>query len=101
MTFRTRYGHFEFLVISFGITTSSTTFMDLINRVFRKYLYLFVIVFINDILIYSRRENDHMRHLRIVLQVLKDNQIFAMFSKCEFWLRLVAFLGHIVSSEEV
>ena len=60
-----------------------------------------MIVFINDILIYSRRENDHMRHLRIVLQVLKDNQIFAMFSKCEFWLRSVAFLGNIVSSEGV
>ena len=75
--------------------------MDLMNRVFRNYLDLFFIVFIDDILIYSRSENDYMRHLRIVLQVLKDNKFFAKLSKCEFWLRSVAFLGDIVSSEGV
>jgi len=72
--------------------------MDLMNRVFRQYLDLFVIVFIDDILIYSRSEGDHMKHLRLVLQVLKDYQLYAKFSKCKFWLRSVAFLGHIVSS---
>ena len=73
MEFRTKYGHFEFLVMSFGLTNAPTTFMDLLNRVFRKYLDLFVIFFIDDILIYSTSENDHIRHLRIILQVLKDN----------------------------
>ena len=87
--------------MSFGLTNAPMTFMDLMNRVFRKYLDLFVIVLNDDILVYSRSENDHMRHLRIVLQVLKDNQLFAKFSKCEFWLRFVAFLRHIVSSEGV
>ncbi|KAH0697960.1 hypothetical protein KY289_015442 [Solanum tuberosum] len=97
--FRTRYGHYEFLVISFGLTNASVTFMDLMNRFFWQYFDMFVIVFIDDILIYSRSENDHMDHLRIVLQVLKDHQLFTKFSKCEFWLRSVAFLGHIVSSK--
>ena len=73
--------------------------MGLMNLVFRSYLDLFVIVFIDDILIYSKSENDHMNHLRIVLQVLKDNQLFSKFNKCEFWLILVAFLGHIFSTE--
>ena len=71
------------------------------NLVFRNFLDSFVIVFIDDILIYSKSEDDHMNHLRIVLQVLKDHQLYAKFSKCEFWLRSVAFLGHIVSSEGI
>jgi len=75
--------------------------MDLMNRVFRQYLDMFVIVFIDDILIYSRSENEHVDHLRIVLQVLKDQQLFAKFSKCEFLLRSIAFLGHIVSSKGI
>ena len=99
--FRTRYGHFEFLVMSFGLTNAPAAFMDLMNRVFRNFLDSFVIVFIDDILIYSKSEDDHMNHLRIVLQVLKDHQLYAKFSKCEFWLRSVAFLGHIVSSEGI
>ena len=99
MAFQTRYGHFEFLVMSFGLINALAAFMDHVNRAFRKYLDLFVIVFIDEILIYSRSENDHMRHLRLVLQVLKDNQLFAKFRKCEFWLISVSFLGHIVSSE--
>ena len=99
--FRTRYGHFEFLVMSFGLTNAPTAFMDLMNRVFRNYLDSFVIVFIDDILIYSKSEDDHMNHLRIVLQALKDHQLYAKFSKCEFWLRSFAFLGHIVSSEGI
>ena len=79
--FRTRYRQFEFLVMSFCLTNVPTTFMDLMNRVFRKCLYLFVIVFADDILIYFRSENDHMSHMRIVLQILKDNQIFGKFDR--------------------
>ncbi|KAH0709204.1 hypothetical protein KY284_010631 [Solanum tuberosum] len=99
--FRTRYGHFELLVMSFGLTNALVAFMDLMNRVFRNYLDSFVIVFIDYILIYSKSEDDHMNHLRIVLQVLKDHQLYSKFSKWEFWLRSVVFLGHIVSSEGI
>ncbi|KAH0709388.1 hypothetical protein KY284_010815 [Solanum tuberosum] len=98
MAFHTRYGHYEFLVMFFGLTKPPVAFMDLMNRVFRQYLDLFVIVFIDDILIYSRSEGDHIKHLRLVLQVLKDHILYAKFSKCEFWLRSVAFLGHIMLS---
>ncbi|KAH0689359.1 hypothetical protein KY289_016717 [Solanum tuberosum] len=94
--FRTRYGHYEFLVMSFGLTNAPATFMDLMNRVFKPYLDMFVIVFIDDILIYSRNEEDHASHLRIVLQTLKDRELYVKFSKCEFWLEFVAFLGHII-----
>ncbi|KAH0748617.1 hypothetical protein KY290_027849 [Solanum tuberosum] len=100
-TFRTRYGHYEFLVMSFGLTNLPATFMDLMNRVFKPYLYMFVIVFIDDILIYSRNDEDHASHLRIVLQTLKDRELYAKFSKCEFWLESVAFLGHIMSRERI
>ncbi|WMV08284.1 hypothetical protein MTR67_001669 [Solanum verrucosum] len=100
-TFRTRYGHHEFVVMSFGLTNAPAAFMDLMNRVFKQYLDLFVIVFIDDILIYSRNEEEHASHLRVVLQTLKDRQLFAKFSKCEFWLQLVAFLWHIASSEGI
>ncbi|KAH0709250.1 hypothetical protein KY284_010677 [Solanum tuberosum] len=96
MAFRTRYDHYEFLVMS-----TPAAFMDLMNRVFRQYLDLFVIVFIDDILIYSRSENAHIDHLRIVLQILKDQQLYAKFSICEFWLRSIAFLGHIVLSKGI
>ncbi|KAH0758120.1 hypothetical protein KY290_021613 [Solanum tuberosum] len=100
-TFRTRYGHYEFVVLSFGLTNAPAAFMDLMNRVFKQYLDLFIIVFIDDILIYSRNEKEHASHLRVVLQTLKDRQLFAKFSKCEFLLQYVAFLGHIVSSEGI
>ncbi|KAH0705906.1 hypothetical protein KY285_010431 [Solanum tuberosum] len=96
-SFRTRYGHYEFLVMSFGLTNAPTTFMDLMNRVFKPYLDMFVIIFIDGILIYSKNEEDHASHLRIVLQTLKDKELYAKFYKCEFWLEYVAFLGHIVS----
>ena len=100
-TFKTRYGHYEFVVMSFRLTKSPTTFMDLMNKVFKQYLDLFVIVFIDDILIYSTNKEEHASHLRIFLQTLKDRQLFAKFSKCEFWLQSVAFLGHIVSSKGI
>ena len=87
--------------MSFGITNAPANFMDLMNRVFKQYLDLFVIVFINDIIIYSTSEKEDAIHLRVVLQTLKDRQLLLKFSKCEFWLRSVAFLGHIVSSEGI
>ncbi|KAH0723877.1 hypothetical protein KY290_005311 [Solanum tuberosum] len=99
--FRTWYGHYEFVVMSFGLTNALAAFIDLLNRVFKQYLDLFVIVFIDDILIYSRNEEEHVTHLRVVLQTLKDRQLLSKFSKCEFWLQSVAFIGHIVSSEGI
>ena len=84
--FRTRYGHYEFLLMSFGLTNAPASFMDLMNRVFRPYLDRFVIVFIDDILVYSRSELEHERHLGLVLQTLRQYQLYAKFSKCEFWL---------------
>ncbi|KAJ8748563.1 hypothetical protein K2173_003464 [Erythroxylum novogranatense] len=100
-TFRTRYGHYEFLVMPFGLTNAPATFMDLMNRVFRPYLNQFVVVFIDDILVYSRNEHDHSEHLRIVLQTLKERQLYAKLSKCDFWLQEISFLGHVVSSEGI
>lgn len=100
-TFRTRYGHYEFLVMSFGLTNAPAAFMDLMNRVFKQFLDKFVIVFIDDILVYSKSPNDHEQHLRIVLQRMREEQLYAKFSKCEFWLKQVAFLGHIVSKEGI
>ncbi|KAL4033109.1 hypothetical protein IC575_006195 [Cucumis melo] len=93
-TFRSRYGHYEFIVMSFGLTNAPAVFMDLMNRVFREFLDTFVIVFMDDILIYSKTEAEHEEHLRIVLQTLRDNKLYAKFSKCEFWLKQVrSFLG--------
>ena len=101
MAFRTRYGHYEFLVMAFGLTNAPATFMDLMNRVFKKYLDEFVIVFIDDILIYSKTEKEHAEHLRIALEILRKEKLYAKFSKCEFWLREVQFLGHVVSHEGI
>ena len=83
-TFRTRYGHYEFLVMPFGLTNAPAVFMDLMNRVFHTFLDKFVIVFIDDILVYSPSEDVHADHLRQVLQILRDQQLYAKFSKCEF-----------------
>ena len=99
--FRTRYGHYEFLVMPFGLTNAPTAFMDLMNRVFQPYLDKFVIVFINDILVYSGSSEEHSEHLRIVLQTLRELQLYAKLSKCQFWLDRVAFLGHVISVEGV
>ncbi|KAG8496911.1 hypothetical protein CXB51_008092 [Gossypium anomalum] len=99
--FRTRYGHYEFLVMPFGLTNAPAVFMDLMNRIFRPYLDRFVVVFIDDILVYSRDETEHAEHLRLVLQILRDKQLYAKFSKCEFWLREVSFLGHVVSASGI
>ena len=83
----------------FGLTNAPAAFMDLMNRVCRDYLDKFVIVFIDDILIYSKNEKEHEEHLRIILNLLKKEQLYAKFSKCEFWLKTVQFLGHVVDSE--
>ncbi|KAA0054785.1 pol protein [Cucumis melo var. makuwa] len=99
--FRSRYGHYEFIVMSFGLTNAPAVFMDLMNRVFREFLDTFVIVFIDDIFIYSKTEVEHEEHLRMVLQTLRDNKLYAKFSKCEFWLKQVSFLGHVVSKAGV
>ena len=87
--------------MSFGLTNAPAAFMDLMNRVFKQYLDKFVIVFIDDILVYSRNEEDHADHLRMVLQVLWDRKLFAKFDKCDFWLRFVAFLGHVILGEGI
>ena len=99
--FRTRYEHYEFLVMSFGLTNASTNFMDLMNRVFRLYVDQFVIVFIDDILVYSKDREDHDTRLRVVLETLRKEQLYPKLSKCEFWLNEVSFLGHIVSKEGI
>ena len=99
--FRTRYGHFEFLVRPFGLTNAPATFMDLMNRIFRPYLDQLVIVFIDDILIYSGSGEEHAEHLRIILKTLREHRLYAKLSKCPFWLDSVAFLGHIVSAEGI
>ncbi|KAL5543368.1 hypothetical protein UlMin_007152 [Ulmus minor] len=99
--FRTRYGHYEFLVMPFGLTNAPAAFMDLMNRVFKEFLDKFVIVFIDDILIYSKTKEEHEEHLRITLRTLDEHKLYAKFSKCEFWLDKVHFLGHVVSKDGV
>ncbi|GJR50236.1 putative reverse transcriptase domain-containing protein [Tanacetum coccineum] len=96
--FRTRYGHYEFQVMTFGLTNAPAVFMDLMNRVCKPYLDKFVIVFIDDILIYSKDEKEHEEHLKAILELLKKEKLYAKFSKCEFWIPNVQFLGHVIDS---
>jgi ribonuclease HI len=96
--FRTRYGLYEYTVMSFGLTNAPTYFMYLMNKVFVEYLDKFVGVFIDDILIFSKTKEEHEDHLRLVLEKLRSHQLYAKFSKCDFWLTEVAFLGHIISA---
>jgi hypothetical protein len=96
-TFSTQYGLYEFTVMSFGLTNAPAYFMYLMNKVFMEYLDRFVVVFIDDILIYSKNDSDDEEHLRMVLQKLWDNQLYAKFSKCEFWLDEIPFHGYIIS----
>ncbi|KAJ0802805.1 putative nucleotidyltransferase, Ribonuclease H [Helianthus annuus] len=99
--FRTRYGHYEFLVMPFGLTNAPAVFMDLMNRVFHQFLDKFVIVFIDDILVYSKSREEHEAHLHIVLGTLRHEKLYAKFSKCDFWLSQVSFLGHVISVEGI
>ncbi|GJY98224.1 putative reverse transcriptase domain-containing protein [Tanacetum coccineum] len=94
--FMTRYGHYEFQVMSFGLTNAPAVFMDLMNRVCKPYLDKFVIVLIDDILIYSKSKKEHEEHLRQILKLLKNEELYAKFSKCEFWISRVQFLGYVI-----
>nr|GEX55346.1 putative reverse transcriptase domain-containing protein [Tanacetum cinerariifolium] len=93
---RTRYGHFEFQLIPFGLTNAPGVFMDLMNHVCKPYLDKFIIVFIDDILVYSKDEEEHKKHLKIILELLKKERLYSKFSKCDFWLDSVQFLGHVI-----
>ncbi|GJR81489.1 putative reverse transcriptase domain-containing protein [Tanacetum coccineum] len=99
--FRTRYGHYEFQVMPFGLTNAPAVFMDLMNRVCKPYLDKFVIVFIDDILIYSKSKEEHEEHLKLILELLKKEELYAKFSKCEFWIPKVQFLGHVIDSKGI
>ncbi|GJR43867.1 putative reverse transcriptase domain-containing protein [Tanacetum coccineum] len=99
--FRTRYGHYEFQVMPFGLTNAPAIFMDLMNRVCKPYLDKFVIIFIDDILIYSKNKKEHEEHLKAILELLKKEELYAKFSKCEFWIPKVQFLGHVIDSQGI
>nr|GEW58553.1 putative reverse transcriptase domain-containing protein [Tanacetum cinerariifolium] len=99
--FRTRYGHYKFQVMPFALTNAPAVFMDLMNRVCKPYLDKFVIVFIDDILIYSKDEKEHEEHLKAILELLKKEELYAKFSKCEFWIPKVQFLGHVIDSQGI
>ncbi|GJS21218.1 hypothetical protein Tco_0449850 [Tanacetum coccineum] len=99
--FRTRYGHYEFRVMPFGLTNAPAVFMDLMNRVCKPYLDKFVIMFIDNILIYSRNKKEHEEHLKTILELLKKEELYAKFSKCEFWINTVKFLGHVIDSSGI
>ena len=99
--FRTRYGHYEFTVVPFGFTNAPAAFMCLMNGIFRKYLDKFIIVFLDDILIYSKSKEEHEEHLRITLQVLREKQLYAKMSKCSFYQKEIQYLGHVISEEGI
>ncbi|GJY02914.1 putative reverse transcriptase domain-containing protein [Tanacetum coccineum] len=99
--FQTRYGHFEFQVMPLGLTNVPAVFMDLMNRVCKPYLDNFIIVFIDDILIYLKDEKEHEEHLKAILELLKKEKLYAKYSKCEFWILKVQFLGHVIDSRGI
>jgi hypothetical protein len=96
IAFGTRYGHYEFVVVPFGLTNAPATFMCLMNNVLNKFLDIFVLVFIDDILIYSKNREEHQEHLKLVLQVLREHQLYSKFSKCDFFQKKVHYLGHVI-----
>ena len=99
--FRTQYGHYEFLVMPFRLTNAPASFMDLMNRVFRPYVDQFVVVFIDDILVYSKDAREHEHHLIIVIETLREKKLYDKQDKCDFWLKKVSFLCHIVSAKGI
>jgi hypothetical protein len=99
--FRTRYGHYEFLVMSLELTNAPVIFIDTMNKVFHDYLDQFTIIFINDILIYSKTSKEHEEHLRKILERLKSEKLYAKLKKCEFWLDSMSFLRHVISGKGV
>ncbi|KAK9112467.1 hypothetical protein Scep_019986 [Stephania cephalantha] len=99
--FSTRYGLFQFTVMPFGLTNAPTIFMDLMHKVLRPYLDRYVIVFIDDIVIYSKTRVEHERHLRDVLSTLREHKLYAKFNKCAFWLSEVKFLGHVINGQGI
>ncbi|GJY36313.1 putative reverse transcriptase domain-containing protein [Tanacetum coccineum] len=99
--FRTRYGHYEFQVMPFGLTNALTVFMDLVNRVCKPYPDKFMIVFIDDILIYSKSKEEHEEHLKVILELLNKEELYVKFSKCEFWLSKVQFLSYVINIEGI
>jgi hypothetical protein len=101
IAFRTRYGHYKFTVVPFGLLNAPIVFMCLMNGVFRNYLDKFVIVFLDEILVYSKSEEEHEQHLRMVLQVLREHQLYSKLSKCSFYQRQIHYLGHIISEEGI
>ena len=101
IAFVTRYGQYEFTVVSFGLTNAPAYFMNMMNKVFMDELDKFVVVFIDDILVYLASAEEHEQHLRVVLEKLRQHQLYAKFSKCGFWLEEVAFLGHVFTAKGV
>src|ERR1041385_8710094 len=101
MAITTRYGLYEFTVISFGLTNAPVTFSRMMNSIFMEYLDKFVVVYLDDILIYSKNEEEHAEHLRVVLMKLREHLLYAKFSKCEFWLPEVTYLGHVISAKDI
>ena len=100
-TFRTRYGHYEFVVVPFGLTNALATFMCLMNSVFSRYLDKFVLVFLYDILVYSKNEEDHEEYLRLKLQLLREHQLYAKLRKCDFYRDRIQYFGHIILEEGI
>jgi hypothetical protein len=101
ISFRTRYGHYEFTIVPFGLSNSLAIFMCLMNGVFKEYLDKFFIVFLDDIFIYSKSKEKHEKHLRMVLQFLRENKLNAKISKCIFCQKKIHYLGHIISIEGI
>jgi hypothetical protein len=101
IAFRTRYGHYEFVVIPFGLTNTPTTFMHLMNNIFSHYLDKFLFIFIYDILIYSKMEEEHGEKLRIVFQTLREHHLYAKLSKCDFYQKKIQYLGHIIFEDGI
>ena len=99
--FLTPHGSYHFMVLSFGLTNAPSTFQQVMNDVFREYLGKFVLVYLDDILVYSKTEDEHKVHLRLVLQKLRQSKFFGKLSKCNFWKLMLPFLGHLVSGDGI